>query len=186
MAIDLATIITEDKAPAPQARRIDFWTAADEQFCEAIEHVELTYKTTYWINVIIVAIGVVLVAFSLAISVVRGVNPSTLTFAGLGIGDFVALFLVNPQKRLMVTLGRVGQLTLIIKIWNTKFMMVNAETYDNTTNNYKTMNSDERKEFLEEFDRITEEALTEIEKYFEADDGTDSSRNEGAQRNDAT
>jgi len=143
-----------------------YWKTIDDQFVIAVQHAEQVYRTDYWINIIIVVIGIVLVAFSLCVSIVRGTDLSTLTYAGLGITDFVALFLVNPQKRLLSLLGDVGQIALTYKTWNqqNQVLLRIFAALDENPQNYAT-NDPAIQELIKEYAQIGEEALSAIERY---------------------
>jgi hypothetical protein len=143
----------------------DYWNKIDEQLRKSVGHAEQAYRTNYWINIIIVAIGIVLVGFSLSVSIVRGTDLSTLTYAGLGITDFVALFLVNPQKRLLLLLGDVGQIALIYKTWNQQNQIIDNAAWDQTRQKYRTNDSAKIEKFIKEYAQIGEEALSAIERY---------------------
>jgi hypothetical protein len=151
--------------PEEEKERRDYWNKIDEQLRKSIAHAEEAYRTNYWINIMIVAIGVILVGFSLSLSIVRGTDPSTLTYAGLGITDFVALFLVNPQKRLLLLLGDYGQIALIYKTWNQQNQMIDNAVWDESQQKYTTQDPAKIREFIGEYAQIGEEALSAIEKY---------------------
>lgn len=156
-----------------EKERRDYWNSIDEQLSNSIIHAEQAYKTNYWINIAIVVIGIVLVGFSLTLSIFRGIDISTLTYAGLGITDFVALFLVNPQKRLLLLLGDIGQIALIYKTWYQQIQMVDNAVWDNNTQTYRTTDPEKIKEYSDEYAKIGEEALSDIEKYV----GTEPTKN---------
>ncbi len=147
---------------APQG---DYWTKIDEQLKKAVAHAEQAYRTNYWINIVIVVIGTILVAFSLVLSAIQGANPSTVTYAGLGIADFIALFFVDPQKRLLKLLGDFGQVTLIYKTWMQQVQMIDNMVWSEKDQKYTIAGASELKDYIADYARIGDEALAAIEKY---------------------
>jgi hypothetical protein len=141
----------------------DVWQKIDIEFTKAMGHAEHAYLTNYIINLIIVVIGIAFLVSSLGFAIFRGLNVPTLAFAGIGITDFVALFLVNPQSRIQQLIGDLSQIVVIFRSW--KIQMSMAENYIWPGGQAKTMNIGELEQVNKELNRATKESLHAIEKY---------------------
>ena len=146
----------------------DQWDYIDQQFKRTIIHAENAYRTNYWVNLIIVGLGIVFLGSSLYFSFARGIDPSTLTYAGLGIADFVALFLVNPQRRIQQLIADLNQVMVIYRTWLDQLTFTENPTWDATSGSTRTLSLDEAKNVNTELARIAEEALSALEKFIGA------------------
>ncbi len=142
----------------------DIWTEIDKQFKKTMHHAEQAYRTNYFINLIIVTIGIIFLGSSIYFSYTRGLDVSTLTYAGLGIADFVALFLVNPQRRIQQLIGDLSQIMVIYRTWRAQLNLAEGYLWD-ASGKPKTLKFDEIKDFNTELNRIAEESLGAIENY---------------------
>lgn len=146
--------------------RSKIWAMIDKTFEKSMKHAEKAYRTNYYVNLIIVAIGIIFLGSSLYFSYTRGLDVSTLTFAGLGIVDFVALFLVNPQRRIQQLIGDLSQIVVISQTWKNQLQLVeNCTWVPPDFKEAKILSLEDTKNINAEFARIAEEALNAIEKY---------------------
>jgi len=79
-----------------------------------IKAIQTTYKVNLYINIIIIVLGILLIAVAVAQSVLQGVDPFSVTLGGLGVASLVAVFLVNPQRRLQDNLCKISQIDIIL------------------------------------------------------------------------
>ena len=146
----------------------DVWKEIDILFKRTLHHAERAYITNYYINLIIVAIGIIFLCSSLYFSYTRGLDASTLTYAGLGIADFVALFLVNPQRRIEQLIGDLDQIQVIFRTWKDQTTLIDDKVWDEHGRTVLTT-FEQVKDYNKEYSRISEEALNAIEKYIGAE-----------------
>jgi len=145
----------------------DVFTDMDRRFKRTMVHAESAYRTNYWINLVIVAFGIVFLSSSLYFSYDRGIDASTLSYAGIGIVDFVALFLVNPQRSIQKIMADLNQIMVIYRTYRSQLSMLDGyawDPYDQT----KTLSLDEIGRLNKELARIAEDALSALEKYIGA------------------
>jgi hypothetical protein len=148
----------------------DVWTDMDNRFKAAIRHAEGAYRTTYAINLIIVGIGILFLLSSLYFAWIRGIDLQTGAYAGIGIADFTALFLVNPQKRIQQLLGDLSQIVMIYRTWWEEVSLIDTLTTDeNDTSKYRKMDLQEISGINDEFNKATANSLKAIEDYIGAD-----------------
>ncbi len=142
----------------------DIFKDMDVRFKKTMGHAESAYRTNYWINLIIVGLGIVFLGSSLFFSFDRGIDASTLTYAGLGIADFVALFLVNPQSRIQQLIADLNQIMVIYRTWLSQLSWIEGYPWE-SPQKLKSLSFDEIKNVNTELARIAEEALSALEKY---------------------
>jgi low temperature requirement protein LtrA len=140
------------------------WEEIDSSFQDTLKYADQAYKTNYYINLIIVGIGIVLLASSLVFSWTSGLNPATLTYAGLGIADFVALFLVNPQTRIQQLVGDLDQILVVYRTWRDQLDVL--DTYARNKNYALTF--EETVAYDSEMGRVASHALSALETYIGA------------------
>ena len=140
------------------------WEQIDGSFQDTLKYADQAYRTNYYINLIIVGIGIVLLASSLVFSWTSGLNPATLTYAGLGIADFVALFLVNPQTRIQQLVGDLDQILVIYRTWRDQLDVL--DTYARNKNYALTF--DETVAYDSEMSRVASHALSALETFIGA------------------
>jgi hypothetical protein len=160
----------------------DMWTIMDESFQRTLNEARIAYRTNYLLNIVIVAIGVILLATSLVFAWTRGLNPDTITFAGLGIADFTAIFLVSPQFRIQQLLGDWEQMQVIYRTWYDQSSLIDTYNIEPTTGIYKVFTLAEVTAVNDELNKIGQQAISSIEKYVGAEqtkDTTASSKDGG-------
>lgn len=160
----------------------DMWTIMDESFQRTLNEARIAYRTNYILNIVIVTIGVILLASSLVFAWTRGLNPDTITFAGLGIADFTAVFLVNPQFRIQQLLGDWEQMQVIYRTWYDQSSLIDTYNIDPTTGIYKVFTLADVTAVNDELSKIGQQAISSIEQYVGAEqtkDATTSSKNGG-------
>jgi hypothetical protein len=146
----------------------NIWDEIDRRFRRTMQLAENAYQTNYVINLIIVIIGIIFLGSSIYFSYVRGLDASTLTYAGIGIADFVALFLVNPQRRIEQLIGDLDQIEVIFRTWKDQTSLIDDIVWDEHGHTVLTT-FEQINKYNTEYGRISEEALNAIERYIGAE-----------------
>jgi len=73
-----------------------------------------TFRVNFYVNVVIVVLGILLVLTAIVQSIFQGIDPFSITFGTLGVTNFVAVFLLNPQSRLQENLCKLSQMSVIL------------------------------------------------------------------------
>lgn len=146
----------------------DVWKKIDKEFTKAMDHAEKAYLTNYVINLIIVAIGIIFLLSSLYFAYARGLDASTLTFAGLGIADFVALFLVNPQSRIQQLIGDLSQIVVISRNWKVQMTVAENYIWPPPSGDARDLKLEDIQKINAELKQTAEASLSAIEKYIGA------------------
>jgi hypothetical protein len=88
---------------------------------DALDRNKGMHKTIVLVNLVMVGIGVFFILASIIYSIINmTIDQITLSSAGLALADFVAIFFVNPQQRLKVSLANFVQLGLICHSWSSR------------------------------------------------------------------
>jgi hypothetical protein len=145
----------------------DVFADMDRRFKRTMVHAESAYRTNYWINLVIVAFGIVFLSSSLYFSYDRGIDASTLSYAGLGIVDFVALFLVNPQRSIQQIIADLNQIMVVYRTYRSQLSMLDGYGWDQY--GYKTLSLDEIERLNILLGKIAEESLSALERYIGAE-----------------
>ena len=142
------------------------WDKLNDLFTRTLDDARRAYVTNYVINLIIVTIGIVLLASSLLMAWIRGLDLQTLVYAGLGIADFTALFYVSPQQRIQRLLGDFNQ----IQVVHRNYRMQIEKILEYNWKVYKSGNQtlSETIEVNKEVERVSINSLEAIEKYIGA------------------
>jgi flagellar biosynthesis protein FliQ len=88
---------------------------------DALQRNTITHTMIVSVNLVMVGIGVGFVLLSIGYSVANNtINEITLSFAGLAVADFSAIFLINPQERIKKSLTNYVQLGIICHSWSNR------------------------------------------------------------------
>ncbi|MBI2126479.1 MAG: hypothetical protein HYU02_04085 [Thaumarchaeota archaeon] len=158
-----------------------YWEKMDALFYRTMEIAELSYRTNRMINLIIVAIGVILVANSIAYTWYKQTADSWSLFSGgLGIVSFMSLFFTKPQTSINRALGNLTQLQMIYKAHARIFETISDYDYEK----YEESGARDLSEIIQmdkELERATEAYVKLVEDYTEKD--STSEENESAKGN---
>lgn len=141
----------------------DEWTLVHDQFTESLLHAGTTYRTVYWINIIIVSFGIVFLLSALYLAFARGLDLSSVSFAGVGVATFVTVFLANPQTRIQQSLVDLDKTLIIYRTWLNEFQAV--ETLLWSGGNLNPTKLEEVSKYNAELHRVSDEAVVELRKY---------------------
>jgi hypothetical protein len=94
----------------------------DKASAETVKTARSYYQTKTKINIIIVAIGVVLLSNSIAYTWFKqSPDAMSIFLGGLGIASFTTLFFTKPQENIAVALGNLAQIQMICKSYCLQF-----------------------------------------------------------------
>ena len=144
----------------------DPWKAVDIEFANTIKHADTVFRTNYLINLVVVVVGVIFVGISVYSSVSSGVSSSSLTFAGLGVADFVALFFVRSQQNIEDTIVRLSEMEVIYKNYLSQKDLIDNQVWDFASNHEKTnLAYQDLVNYEKEYTQISEDVLGLMSKY---------------------
>jgi len=124
----------------------------------SVKAAQTTFGVNLYINIVIVVLGILLIVTSLVLSFFQGIDPFSVAFGGLGVANFVAVFLGNPQSRLQQNLCKLSQINIIL----TNFLYVYDRFLASTE---ETSSVKELTEINKECERITSFALESINEF---------------------
>jgi ABC-type multidrug transport system fused ATPase/permease subunit len=123
----------------------------------SVKATQVTFKVNFYINVVIVVLGVVLIVIAIAQSILKGIDPFSVTFGGIGVASFVAVFLLNPQSRLHENLCILSRTSIVLLSF--------LYEYDRFLASIKeTLTDKELKAVNEESERIVSFALQSLKE----------------------
>jgi hypothetical protein len=97
--------------------REKYYTQVDEMFFRTEGYAENAFRTNERINIVVVALGVVMILYAIAQSALRGADLSTVAFGGLGVADFFGLVFWTTQSKITETVGDLTQVQLIYRTY---------------------------------------------------------------------
>jgi uncharacterized oligopeptide transporter (OPT) family protein len=80
----------------------------------SVKATQNTFRVNFYMNVVIFILGTFLIGTAVGESILKGIDPFSVTFGGLGVASFVAVFLLNPQSRLQENLCKLSQMNFIL------------------------------------------------------------------------
>lgn len=80
----------------------------------SVKATQNTFKVNFYINIVIVVLGISFIVTAVAQSIQQGIDPFSVTFGGLGVASFITVFLLNPQSRLQDNLRMLSQMNFIL------------------------------------------------------------------------
>ncbi len=92
-----------------------YWQRLDALFDSTMKNAESSYRTNLWINRIVVAIGIILIAYSLIYSAIKGVDLSSVSLAGLGVVTFISTFFTSSQKLISQNVGKLVDIQMLYR-----------------------------------------------------------------------
>ncbi|MCW4030616.1 MAG: hypothetical protein NWE92_13345 [Candidatus Bathyarchaeota archaeon] len=156
-----------EKSAAPRTSQ-KYWDQIDDLFYRTIKHAEDAFKINVALNVVVAAVGVTLLGYSIGYSWLKGLDVYSTAFGTLGVASFVALFFFSPQRKIQRTTGDLTQIQMLYRTYSMQVEEVNDWYYrhpEKTKEDIQAMNK--------HLDDITQKALDKIEKYIgEAENST--------------
>ncbi len=144
----------------PREHGVDrkYWQRLDDLFYRTIGHAERAFKINVIINIIVVGVGIVLLAYSMMYSWINSLDVYSTAFGSLGVVDFIAVFYFTPQRKIQKT---VGDLTQIQMFYRTYFMQAEA------VNDWDYYTKEKTLEQLKEMNKHLEEVTINITQKIE-------------------
>jgi hypothetical protein len=155
---------SEDDLKARDNGKSDYWERIDNLFYSTIKRAELSFKINVSLNIIVAAVGLAILSYSMVYSWINGLDLYATAFGTLGVASFVALFYFSPQKKIQKTTGNLAQLQMLYRTYCMQAEEVNDLCY---RHNPKTIEELEKinKHLAEE----TYQICQKIEDYIEKD-----------------
>jgi hypothetical protein len=109
--------------------RINYWEKLDALFYGTIKHAETAFTINITLNIIVAAVGLAILSYSIAYSWINGLDLYTTAFGSLGVVSFIALFYFAPQKKIQKTMGDLAQLQMLYRTYFMQAEEVNDLCY---------------------------------------------------------
>ncbi len=146
----------------------DFWKRMDDLFDRSMSIAEQSYRTNRNINLVIVGVGIVLLANSIAYTWYKQSADAWSIFSGaIGIASFVALFFLGPQKQVTKGLGNLAQIQMVYKSHSLEFESISDYDWERFKRGGRDIN--EIAQMNRELEKATANAVKMIQKYIEED-----------------
>lgn len=112
-------IKAEPERPSNETYAQKYWVRMDSLYFRIAEFAEHAFKVNKNINIIVVGVGIVLLAYAIIYSAFKGLDLYSTAFGTLGVLDFIAIFYFTPQKKIAKTVGDLTQSIMIYRTyWN--------------------------------------------------------------------
>ena len=136
----------------------EYWEKMDSLFYRTIDHAETAFKITLYINIIVVIIGIVIVAYSIIYGWTNSLDLYSTLFGTLGVATFVSTFYLSPQREIQKT---VGDLTQIQMFYRTYY--IQAENISDYAANHPEMSLEEMEKLNKHLEEITLQTAQKIQ-----------------------
>lgn len=157
---------TEEKSDTRKAAE-QYWKRMDDVFDRMIRIAELSYETNRRINLIVVGIGIVLIANSIAYTWYKQSADAWSIFSGgLGLVSFVALFFTKPQSYITKALGNLAQIQMVYKTHSLEFEAISDYSWEKFREN-GSRGMAELAQMNREIERATAAAVKLVQSYVE-------------------
>lgn len=137
----------------------DYWKKWDDLFYRTIGHAEKAFRINVYINVIVVIVGIVLLAYSVIYSWINGLDVYSTLFGSLGVIDFIAIFYLTPQRKIQKTVGDLAQIQMFYRTYYMQAEAINDWDYYNSK---KTL--DQLEKMNKHLEELTKNATEKIEE----------------------
>lgn len=143
----------------------EFWAKVDNLFYATLRHAERAFLANVIVNLIVVALGVLLIVSALASSWMRGTDVFSVAFAGIGVVDLVAIFFVNPQKGIHKTIGNLVQIQIAYRTFLSQLESLSDYDYRQFALGNRTL--EDVTKTNDALAKASLEAIQAIQKYIE-------------------
>jgi hypothetical protein len=120
---------TSDALKERDETRADYWDKLDALFYGTVKHAETAFTINVILNILVAAVGLVILFYSIAYSWTHGLDLYTTAFGSLGVVSFIALFYFTPQKKIQKTMGDLAQLQMLYRTYFMQAEEVNDLCY---------------------------------------------------------
>jgi hypothetical protein len=151
--------------PARPSRLVDkeyartYWVQLDDLFYRTIAHAERAFKINLNINIVLVIVGIVILAYSIIYSWHNSLDLYTTAFGTLGILDFVAIFYLSPQRNIQKTVGDLTQIQMFYRSY-----YIQIEYIIDWANLHQDMTIEELEKWNKRIEEVTINITEKIEE----------------------
>ncbi len=149
------------KAVNPRDESAQNWKRIDDLFYRTIGHAETAFKINLGINIIVVAVGITLIIYSIAYGWTKGLDIYTAAFGTLGVVSFVSTFYITPQRKIQETVGDLTQIQICYRTYAAQWEAINDYLYYHE----QSMSLADLKEINSQLEALTCKSVDLIEKY---------------------
>lgn len=147
----------------------EYWKRMDDMFDRTIRIAELSYQSNRIINLIVVMIGIVLIANSIAYTWYKqSADAWSLFSGGIGIVSFITLFFVKPQNGITKALGNLAQIQMIYKAHALEFEAISDYDWEKFSEP-ESRQINEISQMNRELERATSNAVRLVQSHVEDD-----------------
>jgi len=94
-----------------------YWEKIDELFYRTLGYAERSFKVNLYINMLIVAVGCVLVLYSVSYGWLKGLDVYSAVLGALGVLSIVSNFYLAPQRKIQKTMGDLTQVQIFYRTY---------------------------------------------------------------------
>ncbi|HIH88829.1 TPA: hypothetical protein HA344_06450 [Candidatus Bathyarchaeota archaeon] len=138
-----------------------YWKRIDELFFRTHEHAENAFKVNLYVNIIVVAVGVLMLLYSIYYSWTRSLDLYSVAFGGIGVASFVGLFYYKPQLKIQQTVGDLTQIQVVYRTYCAQWENIT----DWARSNQQHMTLQELDALNKQLEDRTNVAVDKIEKF---------------------
>jgi len=136
-----------------------YWVQLDDLFYRTIAHAERAFKINLNINIVLVIVGIVILAYSIIYSWYNSLDLYSTAFGTLGILDFVAIFYLSPQRNIQKTVGDLTQIQMFYRSY-----YVQIEYIIDWANLHQDMTIEELEKWNKRIEEVTINITEKIEE----------------------
>jgi hypothetical protein len=136
-----------------------YWVQIDDLFYRTIAHAERAFKINLNINIVLVIVGIVILAYSIIYSWYNSLDLYSTAFGTLGILDFVAIFYLSPQRNIQKTVGDLTQIQMFYRSY-----YVQIEYIIDWANLHQDMTIEELEKWNKRIEEVTINITEKIEE----------------------
>jgi hypothetical protein len=136
------------------------WEKIDELFYRALSYTERSFKINLYINLLIVAVGGVLVLYSISYGWLRGLDAYTAFLGALGVFCIVSNFYLTPQRKIQKTMGDLTQVQIFYRTYCSQ-----RENIMDWARENKDMTLEQLEALNKQLEERSEAAIEKIEKF---------------------
>jgi hypothetical protein len=152
---------TTKSIPSRPQEGEQYWKRIDELFFRTHEHAENAFKVNLYVNIIVVAVGVLMLLYSIYYSWTRSLDLYSIAFGGIGVASFVGLFYYKPQLKIQQTVGDLTQIQVVYRTYCAQWENIT----DWARSNQQHMTLQELDALNKQLEDRTNVAVDKIEKF---------------------
>jgi hypothetical protein len=138
-----------------------YWKRIDNLFFRTHAHAEHAFKFNLYINIVVVAVGILMFLYSIVYSWTRSLDLYSVAFGGIGVASFVGLFYFKPQLKIQQTMGDLTQIQVVYRTYCAQWENIT----DWARNNQAHMTLQELDALNKQLEERTNVAVEKIEKF---------------------